>query len=328
MLLEIPFPNINPIAFQLGPLKVHWYAIMYLIAFALGYWLMTRRLRHEPYRSISSPEPWSRTDVEDALLAAILGVIIGGRLGYVVFYNAGYYLEHPLKAFALWDGGMSFHGGAIGVALALAVMAWRKKRPFLQVTDFLVPAAPIGLAAGRIGNFINGELWGRVAPDWLPWAMRFPTGGDVLRHPSQIYQALGEGVALFVLLWLYARTPRYRGQVSGAFVFGYGVFRFAAEFFREPDANLGFLSLGLSMGQWLCVPMILGGAALWLWARRRGLSDVQDADVPASEPDPSAQDTLAADSAEGATTEDEPTSDGPVEAAETSDPADAPRETA
>nr|WP_231980318.1 prolipoprotein diacylglyceryl transferase [Tessaracoccus coleopterorum] len=174
-------------------MKIHWYAIMYLLAFALAYFLMIRRLRHEPFRSITRPEPWTKTDVEDILLGAILGVLIGGRLGYCLFYQPAHYLTNPLDILKVWDGGMSFHGGAIGVALGLAWYAWKKKRPFLQVADFLVPAAPIGLAAGRFGNFINGELWGREAPAGLPWAMIFPTGGDVPRHPSQLYQMLLEG---------------------------------------------------------------------------------------------------------------------------------------
>lgn len=283
----LTFPDFNPVAINLFGLKIHWYALMYLLAFALGYVLMRRRLHHEPYRSITRPERWGPGDVEDILLGAIMGVLIGGRLGYCLFYQPGYYLTHPLDILKLWDGGMSFHGGAIGVAIGLAYYAWRRHRPFLQVADFLVPAAPIGLAAGRLGNFINGELWGREAPASLPWAMIFPSGGDVPRHPSQIYQLLLEGVLLFVLLWLYARKPRYRGQVAGFFVAGYGLFRFIAEYWREPDSYLGLLGMGLSMGQWLSLPMILGGAALWLWARRRGISDVeQGVDNPGDNPPP------------------------------------------
>ncbi|MHA6513319.1 prolipoprotein diacylglyceryl transferase [Tessaracoccus sp. Z1128] len=275
MPLELPFPDINPVAVNIFGLKIHWYAIMYLLAFGLGYLLMVRRLRHEPYRSVTTPEPWTRADIEDILLYAIFGVLAGGRLGYTLFYNPAYYFANPLEIVQIWDGGMSFHGGAIGVALGLAWYAWRKKRPFLQVGDFLVPAAPLGLAAGRFGNFINGELWGREASSDLPWAMRFPTGGDVLRHPSQLYQMLLEGLLLFVLLWLYARKPRFRGQVTGMFIAGYGLFRFIAEFWREPDAQLGFLSLGLSMGQWLSLPMVLVGLVLWSWSRMRALSDVE-----------------------------------------------------
>ncbi|WP_353082361.1 prolipoprotein diacylglyceryl transferase [Tessaracoccus lapidicaptus] len=275
MPLELPFPNINPVAINLFGLKIHWYAIMYLLAFGLAYLLMRRRLHHEPYRSITKPEPWAATDIEDILLNSIVGVLVGGRLGYTLFYNPVFYLANPLEIVKIWDGGMSFHGGAIGVVLGLAWFGWRKGRPFLQVADFLVPAVPIGLAAGRFGNFINGELWGREASADLPWAMRFPTGGDVLRHPSQLYQMLLEGLLLFVLLWWYARKPRYRGQIAGAFLAGYGFFRFVAEFWREPDAHLGFLSLGLSMGQWLSLPMIVAGVVLWSWARTRAVSDVE-----------------------------------------------------
>ncbi|MDO4717579.1 MAG: prolipoprotein diacylglyceryl transferase [Propionibacteriaceae bacterium] len=286
MLLELPFPNIDPVAIRLGPLAIHWYAISYLVAFALGYALMRYRLRLEPYRSITAPARWTKTDVEDMLMFAMLGVILGGRLGYALFYQPGAYLADPTKLLRLWEGGMSFHGGLVGVILGLAWFAWRRKRPFLQVSDLLVVAAPIGLAMGRIGNFINGELWGREASAAVPWAMRFPTGGDVLRHPSQIYQALLEGLLLFLLLWWYAAKPRYRGQVSGAFLVGYGVLRFLVEFYREPDAFLGLLGLGLSMGQWLCVPMILCGAGLWWWSRRRAILDAEtpdeeDADAPA-----------------------------------------------
>ena len=283
-ILELTFPHVDPVAITIGPVRIHWYAIMYLLAFAMAYGLMRLRLRHQPFASITKPSAWVPADIEDLLLYGIAGVILGGRLGYVLFYQLGYYVTHPLDVFKVWDGGMSFHGGAIGVILGMAFFAWRRSRPFLQVADFLVPSVPIGLAAGRIGNFINGELWGRAAPSDLPWAMRFPTGGNVLRHPSQLYQALLEGVLLFVLLWLYARKPRLRGQVAAAFLFGYGLFRFIAEYWREPDSQLGFLSLGLSMGQWLSVPMILAGVALWLWSRRRGISDVQEpADDPGEE---------------------------------------------
>nr|WP_220490785.1 prolipoprotein diacylglyceryl transferase [Tessaracoccus sp. MC1627] len=283
------FPDINPVAINIFGLKIHWYALMYLLAFAMGYGLMILRLRHEPYRSIATPRPWTRTSIEDILLAAIIGVMVGGRLGYTLFYNPAYYFANPLEILQIWDGGMSFHGGAIGVALGLAWFAFREKRPFLQVADFLVPAAPIGLAAGRFGNFINGELWGREASADLPWAMRFPTGGDVLRHPSQLYQMLLEGVLLFILLWLYARKARFRGQITGAFIAGYGLFRFIAEFWREPDAQLGFLSLGLSMGQWLSLPMVLIGLVLWSWARMRAVSDVETeaVDNPADKSDES-----------------------------------------
>lgn len=274
--LVLTFPDFDPVAINVFGLKIHWYAIMYLIAFALAYVLMRRRLKKEPYRSITRPKTWGPNDVEDLLLAAIIGVLAGGRLGYCLFYQPAHYLANPLEILRLWDGGMSFHGGAIGVALGIGWYAWRNKRPFLQVADFLVPAAPIGLAAGRLGNFINGELWGREAPSWLPWAMIFPTGGNVPRHPSQLYQMLLEGILLFILLWVYARKARSRGQVAGFFLAGYGIFRFIAEYWREPDSYLGLLGLGFSMGQWLSLPMIIVGLGLWVWARRRGLSDVEE----------------------------------------------------
>lgn len=269
------FPDINPVAFSIFGLEIMWYAIMYLIGFALAYILMRRRLRHEPFRSIKDPKPYSADDVEGLLLYAIVGTMVGGRLGYVLFYQAGYYFQNPLEIITgIRTGGMSFHGGAIGVILGIAFFCWRNKRPFLQVADFLVPAVPIGLMFGRFGNFINGELWGREASPDLPWAMIFPTGGDIPRHPSQLYQALLEGLLLFVLLWFYARKPHHRGQVAAAFLFGYGLFRFIVEFWREPDAQLGLLAMGMSMGQWLSVPMIVAGIILWTWARSNSVSDV------------------------------------------------------
>jgi phosphatidylglycerol---prolipoprotein diacylglyceryl transferase len=258
-------PQIDPVALQLGPLTVHWYGLTYLAAFGLFYWLGTQRLKHLPFARL--PE-WTRRDIEDILFMGVLGVVLGGRIGYCLFYKPGYYAAHPLEVFAVWQGGMSFHGGMLGVIAAMVWFAWSRKRPFLQVMDFVAPCVPTGLAAGRIGNFINGELWGRVADPSLPWAMLFRGAGDVPRHPSQIYQFLMEGLLLFVLLWLYARKPRAQGQVAFAFLFGYGVFRFLAEYFREPDAHLGLLSLGMSMGQWLCVPMIVLGAVLWAWCGR------------------------------------------------------------
>ncbi|MGX5649628.1 prolipoprotein diacylglyceryl transferase [Hydrogenophaga sp. YM1] len=263
-------PQIDPVALQIGPLAIHWYGLTYLAAFALFFWLGRLRLRHEPYASITQPRRWEARDVEDILFLGVLGVVAGGRLGYCLFYQPAYYLQHPLEVFYVWQGGMSFHGGLIGVMLAMVWYARSRGRPFFQVMDFVAPCVPTGLAAGRVGNFINGELWGRVADPSLPWGMVFRGAGDLPRHPSQVYQFLLEGVLLFVLLWLYARRPRRTGQVSGLFLLGYGVFRFIAEFFREPDAYLGLLALGLSMGQWLCVPMIVGGIGLWWWSGRRG----------------------------------------------------------
>ncbi len=262
-------PQIDPVALQLGPLAVHWYGLTYLAAFGLFMWLGTRRLRHEPYASITGPGAWSRKDVEDILFLGVLGVVVGGRLGYCLFYQPTYYLAHPLEIFAVWQGGMSFHGGLLGVVASMVWFAHSRKRPFWQVADFVAPCVPTGLAAGRVGNFINGELPGRLSDPDLPWGMVFRGAGDLPRHPSQVYQFLLEGLLLFILLWLYARKPRRTGQVAAAFLAGYGGLRFIAEFFREPDSYLGLLALGMSMGQWLCVPMIVGGAVLWWWAGTR-----------------------------------------------------------
>jgi phosphatidylglycerol:prolipoprotein diacylglycerol transferase len=230
-----------------------------------------RRLHHEPFASVRGAGAWTRKDVEDMLFLGVLGVVVGGRLGYCLFYKPGYYLSHPLEIFYVWQGGMSFHGGMLGVIISQWWFARSRGKPFWQLMDFIAPCVPPGLAAGRVGNFINGELWGRAADPALPWAMVFPQSGSmVARHPSQVYQFLLEGLLLFVLLWLYARKERKPARVSAAFLIGYGVFRFIAEFFREPDGHLGLLALGMSMGQWLCVPMVLAGIALWLWAGRHG----------------------------------------------------------
>lgn len=264
------YPQIDPIALQLGPVAIHWYGLTYLAAFGMFLWLGTRRLRHPPFKDLQGDAAWSRRDVEDLLFQGVLGVIIGGRLGYCLFYKPAYYLSHPLEVFAVWQGGMSFHGGLLGVIVALVWFAVMRKRSWLQVVDFVAPCVPLGLAAGRVGNFINGELWGRFSSPDLPWGMVFPQSGSMLpRHPSQIYQFGLEGLLLFILLWLYARKARQPGQVAAVFLMGYGVFRFVAEYFREPDAYLGILSLGMSMGQWLCVPMIVGGAIMWGWAQQR-----------------------------------------------------------
>ena len=253
-------PQIDPIAFSIGPLTVRWYGLMYLAGFAAGWWLGLRRIG----RGLA---PVTRKQFDDMIFVAVLGVILGGRLGYVLFYKPAHYLANPLEIFAVWQGGMSFHGGLIGVMLAMAFAARRMGIDYLRLMDFVAPLCPPGIAAGRMGNFINGELWGRVTD--LPWGMVFRGAGDAPRHPSQLYQFALEGLALFVLLWWYSAKPRPRGAVSAAFLIGYGVFRFVAEFAREPDAFLGTLALGMTMGQWLCVPMIAGGAALFWWSRRR-----------------------------------------------------------
>ena len=265
-------PKIDPVAIQLGPVAVHWYGLMYLLAFALFVLLARRRLQHPPYASLQGEGGWARRDIEDMLFYGVVGVIAGGRLGYCLFYKPGYYAAHPLEIFFVWQGGMSFHGGMLGVIASQWWFARTRQRPFWQVMDFVAPCVPLGLAAGRVGNFINGELWGRAADPALPWAMVFPQSGTLVpRHPSQLYQIALEGVLLFVILWWFARRERPAGQVSAAFLIGYGLFRFIAEFFREPDAHLVWLKdqTGLTMGQWLCVPMVLAGIALWLWAQRR-----------------------------------------------------------
>jgi phosphatidylglycerol:prolipoprotein diacylglycerol transferase len=213
---------------------------------------------------------WLPRDVDDLLFFGVIGVIVGGRLGEVLFFQPGYYFSHPLEIPAVWKGGMSFHGGFLGVLAAVWYYARKSDRAWLDVTDFIAPLIPLGLAAGRIGNFINGELWGRPADPGLPWAMIFPQVDNLPRHPSQLYQAGLEGLALFVLLWWFAARPRPRGAVSGAFLIGYGVFRSVAEFFRNPDEGIfGVLTFGISMGQWLSLPMILAGLALMMWSYRR-----------------------------------------------------------
>jgi phosphatidylglycerol:prolipoprotein diacylglycerol transferase len=252
-------PNIDPIAFSVGPLAVRWYGLMYLIGFAGGWWLGTHRIR-------KGLAPVTRTQFDDLLFLAVLGVILGGRLGYILFYKPAHYLSHPLEIFYVWQGGMSFHGGLLGVMLAMVIAARRHRIDYLRLMDFVAPLVPLGIAAGRLGNFINGELWGRVTD--LPWGMVFRNAGDAPRHPSQLYQFALEGMALFALLWWFSSKPRRRGQVSAMVLMGYGAFRFIAEFAREPDAFLGYLALGMTMGQWLCLPMIAGGIALWVWSRR------------------------------------------------------------
>jgi phosphatidylglycerol---prolipoprotein diacylglyceryl transferase len=260
-------PQFDPVALALGPVQIHWYGLTYLAAFGLFLFLAARRVRRPQFANAG----WTRRDVEDLLFWGVIGVVVGGRVGYALFYKPGQYLANPLEILMVWKGGMAFHGGLLGVIVAMALYARHRRRPFLQVMDLVAPCVPTGLAAGRMGNFINGELWGRAADPSLPWAMVFPQSGSVLaRHPSQLYQFALEGLLLFALLWWYARKARPQGQVAAAFVFGYGVLRFVAEYFREPDSYLGLLAFNMSMGQWLCVPMVLGGAGLWWWFGRSG----------------------------------------------------------
>ena len=251
-------PQFDPVAFSVGPLAVRWYGLMYLVGFVLFMALGRYRAR----RNVLSG--WLPRDVDDLLFYGVLGVILGGRLGYVLFYKPAHYLANPLEILAVWQGGMAFHGGFLGVLVALWFYARNTRRHFLDVTDFVAPLIPLGLAAGRLGNFINAELVGRVTE--VPWAMIFPSVDTLPRHPYQLYQFALEGVLLFAVLWWYGLRARPRGALSGAFLLGYGMLRFAAEFFRQPDDFLGLLSLGLSMGQWLSLPMVLFG--LWLLLRK------------------------------------------------------------
>lgn len=256
-------PQFDPVAFTLGPLSVRWYGLMYLVAF-VQFILLGR------YRIRTRPGLLTVEQLDDLLFYGMLGVIIGGRLGQVLFYEPAYFLAHPLEVVAVWKGGMSFHGGFLGVLLAMTL--WTRKHGFawLNIMDFVAPLVPLGLAAGRVGNFINGELWGRIADASLPWAMIFPQAGDMApRHPSQLYHVGLEGIALFAILWIYTARPRPRGAASGLFLIGYGAFRFITEFFREPDAGIFGQSYTISMGQWLSLPMILIGVGLVLLAYRK-----------------------------------------------------------
>jgi len=251
-------PQFDPVALHLGPLAIRWYGLMYLLAFGLFLLLGRQRIK-------TGPQPgWTVRELDDLLFYGVLGVVLGGRLGYVLFYQPAHFLAHPLEIFSVWQGGMAFHGGFLGVFVAMGLFARKTGRSWLAVTDFVVPLVPLGLAAGRIGNFINGELWGR--PSDMPWAVVFPQIDSIPRHPSQLYQFALEGLALFALLWLFSRRPRPTGAVSGLFLIGYGGFRFLVEYTREPDSFLGLLALNLSMGQWLSLPMIVAGMVMLRWA--------------------------------------------------------------
>jgi len=258
----LPYPQIDPVAIALGPLKIHWYGLMYLVGIG-GAWLLASR-RLERFDAT-----WTKDKLSDLVFWVAMGVILGGRLGYVFFYDFAAYIAEPAKILRVWEGGMSFHGGLIGVMLATWWFGKRNGKSFFELMDFIAPLVPIGLGAGRIGNFINAELWGKAAD--VPWAMVFPTDPEQLaRHPSQLYQFALEGVALFTILWFYSRKPRPTMAVSGMFAACYGVFRFIVEFVRVPDAQLGYLAWGwLTMGQILCLPMILGGIGLIAYAYKR-----------------------------------------------------------
>lgn len=257
----LSYPQIDPVAIQLGPISIQWYGIMYLLGFVAAWWLLRRRARR------ADPD-WNHEQIDDLIFFGALGVIVGGRLGYLLFYQPAQWVADPLLVFRVWEGGMAFHGGLLGVIAALFWVARRQGRHPFDVTDFVAPVVPIGLGAGRIGNFINGELWGRTSD--VPWAMVFPGAGPEPRHPSQLYEFALEGVVLFVLLWWFSAKPRPRMAVSGLFLLLYGFFRFMVEFVRMPDAYLGTIAFDwLTMGQLLSLPMVAGGAVMLVLAWRR-----------------------------------------------------------
>lgn len=257
------FPAIDPVVVQIGPLAIRWYALAYIVGIVLA-WRMMRRLMED------GPEVASTTQVDDFVSWATLGVVFGGRLGYCLFYQPSVYLADPLAILKVWTGGMSFHGGMLGVSVAVVLFCRQYRIPLLGFADGLAVCAPVGLGLGRVANFINGELWGRAAPDSLPWAMIFPNAGEIPRHPSQIYQALLEGLILFTVMLILSRRETIRarfGTLTGVFLLGYAIARIVGEFFREPDAFLGFQAFGATMGQLLSIPMLLAG--LWLILRRQ-----------------------------------------------------------
>lgn len=250
----IMYPNIDPVAFRIAGFGVHWYGLMYLIGFVGAWLLLQYRVRNNYFIK------FTRDQITDVIFYGALGVILGGRIGYVLFYDFHYFLSNPLFLFQTWKGGMSFHGGLLGVMIALAIYSNRIHRPFLELGDFLVPVVPIGLATGRIGNFINSELWGRTTDVW--WGMVFPNAGELPRHPSQLYEFFFEGVVLFIIMWFFSMRPKPRGAISGLFLIMYSIFRFGIEFFREPDLQIGYFAGGWTEGQLLSIPMFLFGAFL------------------------------------------------------------------
>ena len=257
----LPYPHIDPVIFRIGPLAVRWYGMMYLFGFVAGYFNIR-------YLAKRRNLPLSDDTLSDLLFWCVCGVILGGRIGYTLFYNTAYYLEHPIKIFAVWEGGMSFHGGLLGVGVAFYWFCLRRGLPHLLTGDILAAATPLGLGFGRLGNFINGELWGRVTD--LPWAMVFPDAGPLPRHPSQLYEALLEGPVLWLILWTLHRRNVRPGVPLMSFLLTYGIFRFAVEFVRQPDPQLGFLWGGATMGQLLSLPMIIAGVLGLVWVLRRG----------------------------------------------------------
>ncbi len=263
MLPVLAFPAIEPVLFEFGPIAIRWYALAYVAGLLLGWWYL-RTLAVRP------PPVMTQRQADDLLLWATLGVLLGGRVGYVLIYNPGFYFDHPMEILAVWRGGMAFHGGLVGVLLATGLFCWRQKLSFLAVSDLVACVTPIGLFLGRIANFINGELYGRMTE--VPWGVVFPNGGPKARHPSQIYEALLEGALLFLLLYVLMRFTNARdkpGLLGGVFLGGYAIVRYGVEYYRQPDTQVGLIGPGLTMGQVLCVPLFLAGLALFLWAWRK-----------------------------------------------------------
>ena len=270
--LEIPYPNIDPVALQLGPFAIKWYGLAYLSGLLFG-WLYIRRLLSEPRLWANNTPPFEPAKVDDLLLYITAGVVLGGRLGFVLFYEPSYYLSNPWDIIAVWKGGMSFHGGFLGCVAAVILFCRRHNIPILSLGDITTAVGPIGLFLGRLANFINSELWGRPADASVPWAMVFPNGGPLPRHPSQLYEATLEGIVLFAILALMIRFGALKrpGLILGSFIAFYGIARIVGEFFREPDPQLGFLWGGLTMGMLLSVPMIIAGVIIIVMALRRKL---------------------------------------------------------
>ena len=257
----LSYPEFDPVAIAIGPVAIRWYGLAYLVGIGAGWWLGRRRAARDPWRG------WSPQQVDDLVFYFAVGAVLGGRIGYVLFYDFARFLSDPLLIIRIWEGGMSFHGGLLGTIVAAALFSRRAGLGFFAAADFLAPLVPPGLGAGRIGNFVNGELWGK--PSELPWAMVFPGAGPQARHPSQLYEAVLEGLVLFVILWYFSRRPRPSMAVSGLFLAGYGAARILVEFAREPDAHIGYLALGwLTTGQMLSAPMIVAGAMMLWWGRR------------------------------------------------------------
>ena len=255
------YPQIDPVAVHLGPLAIHWYGLMYLLGLLLAWCCISWRVRH-------TARGFTVDQVSDILFYGALGIIIGGRVGYMLFYDFSELIAHPLQIVQVWKGGMSFHGGLLGVIFALWLYARKTGKNLVDVTDLMAPVVPLGLGLGRLGNFINGELWGKVTT--VPWGMVFPHGGPAPRHPSQLYEFFLEGIVMFTVLWIFSMKPRPRWAVSGLFLILYGVFRFTVEFFREPDPQIGYLAFGwLTQGQVLSLPMVIFGFIMMIYAYRR-----------------------------------------------------------